>query len=89
VCATQKSDVYALAVLLHQMLIGDFCRTFGSGWAGGMDDALCERIASAAHPDPASRTPTVQDLIEQLRMLFLTPSCEATPGGMLTSPYVS
>jgi non-specific serine/threonine protein kinase len=86
-CATQQSDVYALAVLLYQMLIGDFCRTFRSGWAGGMDDALCERIATAAHPDPASRTPSVQDLIEQLRMLFRTPRCEASSGAMLTGPY--
>jgi hypothetical protein len=79
--------VYALAILLYQMLSGDFARTLEPGWTGQMDDALCERIAGAAHADPASRTPAVQDLIEQLQMLVRVPSCEPGVGGMLTGPY--
>lgn len=69
--ATQRSDVYALGLLLYQLLIADLGRTLAPGWRRDVrDDVLCAQIAGATHAHPAQRTPTVEDMIGRLCFHF-------------------
>ena len=62
------ADVYALGVLLYQMLIGDFRQPIAPGWEAQVDDALLrEDIAAAACGDPAKRLRSVNELVERLQ----------------------
>ena len=51
---TVRSDVYALGVLLYQLLIGDFRKPLASGWERGIDDELLREDIDAAIPLIAS-----------------------------------
>jgi DNA-binding winged helix-turn-helix (wHTH) protein/serine/threonine protein kinase len=64
---TAASDVYALGVLLYQLVVGDFRRPFAPGWEAGVGDpVLREDIALAASGDPARRLQTAAVLVERL-----------------------
>ncbi|MGC2246355.1 MAG: winged helix-turn-helix domain-containing protein, partial [Terriglobales bacterium] len=46
---TISSDVYALGVILYQLMVGDFRKPLSPGWEAGIDDPLLrEDIAEAA-----------------------------------------
>lgn len=63
-----RSDVYALGLMLFQMLVGDMHRTLAPGWEQAIDDDLLrEDIAAATNGDPGLRLAGVDLLMERLR----------------------
>jgi serine/threonine protein kinase/DNA-binding winged helix-turn-helix (wHTH) protein len=67
---TASSDVYALGVMLYQMVAGDFRKPLSPGWEADVADSLlCEDIAAAACGDPERRLATVASLVERLQTL--------------------
>ncbi|QDQ28701.1 tetratricopeptide repeat protein [Chitinimonas arctica] len=70
--ATERSDVFALGVLLYQMLVGDLRRPMVPGWEREIADALLvEEIAHSTDGDPTRRTATVDAMIERLSSLSI------------------
>ena len=68
--ATLKSDVYALGVLLFQLIVGDLRRPLAPGWERDIADPLLrEDIAAAAELDPARRLADAAALAQRLRGL--------------------
>lgn len=64
---TLQSEVYALGLILYQLVTGDLQRPMATGWEQGVDDELLrEDIAAATHGDPARRLASVAALIERL-----------------------
>jgi non-specific serine/threonine protein kinase len=67
---TVQADIYALGVMLFQMLVGDFRRPLAPGWEQRIDDVLLrEDIAAAAAGDPAERLSDAAQLVQRLRTL--------------------
>lgn len=67
---TVKSDIYALGVLLYQLLCGDMRRPLTSQWQADIDDPLlCEDIALACHGDINQRIHSAAALAERIRKL--------------------
>lgn len=67
---TVQSDVYALGLLLYQLLVGDLRRPLAPGWETALaDPLLAETVAAATHGEPAQRLPSVAALVEQLQSL--------------------
>ena len=65
-----SADVYALGVLLYQLVIGDFRKPLAPGWESGIQDPLlCEDIADAACGDPGKRLRSARELAERLASL--------------------
>lgn len=68
--ATLKADIYALGVILYQLVAGDMRRLFAPGWELSVDDELLrEDIAKAAAGNPAERMGDAQLLGDRLRRL--------------------
>lgn len=68
--ATVQSDVFALGILLYQLVVGDLRRPLASGWERDVaSEFLREDIAAATDGDPALRIATVPELIRRLRQL--------------------
>ena len=64
---TAASDVYALGVLLYQLVVGDFRRPFAPGWEADVADPLLrDDIAMAASGDPARRFQSAAELVHRL-----------------------
>ena len=64
------ADVYALGVILYQLMIGDFRRPLAPGWEAEIADPLLrEDIADAACGDPAKRLNSAAVLAERLLTL--------------------
>jgi DNA-binding winged helix-turn-helix (wHTH) protein len=63
-------DVYALGILLHQMVVGDLDRPLAAGWEQGVAcELLRQDIADAAAGDPARRLVSAALLAERLQTL--------------------
>lgn len=65
-----QSDVYALGVLLYQIVAADLRRPMAPGWEHDIDDELLrEDIARATDGDPQRRLASAAALAERLRQL--------------------
>ncbi|TJY59413.1 hypothetical protein E4T66_13545 [Sinimarinibacterium sp. CAU 1509] len=68
--ATVAADIYALGVLLFQLVVGDFRRVPAPGWEQQVADPLLrEDIALAAAGDPLTRLADAKQLAVRLRRL--------------------
>lgn len=67
---TASADVYALGVILYQLLVADFRKPLSPGWETEIDDPLLrEDIAEAACGNPARRLKSAGDLVDRLQSL--------------------
>ena len=67
---TVQADIYALGVMLFQLVAGDLRHALTAGWEEHVADPLLRQdIASAAAGDPARRLTTAADLATRLRTL--------------------
>jgi serine/threonine-protein kinase len=67
---TPSNDIYALGVLLYQLVAGDLTRPLATGWEADVDDdLLCEDIASCVVRDPLLRFSSPLLLAERLERL--------------------
>jgi len=67
---TVQSDLYALGLILYQLVAGDLRRPIAPGWEGAIaDDLVRDDIAAATHGDPAKRLTSVTELAHRLRTL--------------------
>jgi serine/threonine-protein kinase len=67
---TVQGDVYALGVLLYQMICADLNRPLAEGWQRDVEDELLrEDIAACVDGDPARRLSSAADLSKRLRSL--------------------
>ena len=67
---TIRGDVYALGVLLYQMVVGDFRKPVAPGWEQGVADELLRLdIAEAVQGNPAQRLASAALLAERIRQL--------------------
>ncbi|TXH72399.1 MAG: serine/threonine protein kinase [Lysobacteraceae bacterium] len=65
---TVKSDVFALGILLYQILSGRVGQPMVSGWETEIgDEFLCDDIRMATHGDPERRLASVSALSDRLR----------------------
>jgi serine/threonine protein kinase len=68
--ATMQADVYALGVMLYQIVAGDFTRALAPGWERDIEDELVRAdIAAAVDGDPARRLGSAAQLAERLEKL--------------------
>ncbi|HEX4953668.1 MAG TPA: tetratricopeptide repeat protein [Thermoanaerobaculia bacterium] len=67
---TIQGDIYALGVLLYQLVVGDLGRPLAVGWERQVDDELLrEDIRACVHGDPQERLGSAHELAERLRAL--------------------
>ncbi|HSI58415.1 MAG TPA: winged helix-turn-helix domain-containing protein [Ideonella sp.] len=67
---TVQSDLYALGLMLFQLLVGDFRRPMAPGWEDEIADPLLrEDLAAATHSQPAARLQTVSQWTDRLERL--------------------
>jgi DNA-binding winged helix-turn-helix (wHTH) protein/tetratricopeptide (TPR) repeat protein len=67
---TLGADIYALGILLYQVIVGDLARPLSAGWEREIDDdLLCQDIALAAAGDPALRLDSAKALAMRLETL--------------------
>ena len=68
--ATAQSDVYALGVMLYQMVVGDFRKPLSPGWEEEVaDPVLREDIAAAVCGEPSRRLHSSAELVQRLENL--------------------
>jgi serine/threonine protein kinase len=67
---TIRSDIYALGVMLWQLVIGDLRRPISAGWERGVDDPLLrEDIAACIDGEVSRRLDSAAELARRLRTL--------------------
>lgn len=67
---TAKSDIYALGMILYQLVVGDFSASLAPGWEGRIaDPVLRSDILAAAEGDPALRLASAADLADRLETI--------------------
>jgi len=67
---TVQADIYALGILLYQVVTGDLRKALAPGWEADIEDELLrEDIAAAAAGNPALRLTDAAQLAERLRTL--------------------
>lgn len=67
---TAKSDIYALGLILYQLVVGDFAATLAPGWEAHVADPLLrDDIARAAAGIPAERFASAEELADRLLRL--------------------
>jgi serine/threonine protein kinase/DNA-binding winged helix-turn-helix (wHTH) protein len=65
-----QGDVYALGVMLYQIMCGDFLEAPSVGWESRIPDPVLRKdIADAANIDPGRRIASVSELAARLRTL--------------------
>jgi DNA-binding winged helix-turn-helix (wHTH) protein/class 3 adenylate cyclase/tRNA A-37 threonylcarbamoyl transferase component Bud32 len=70
--ATMKADIYALGVILFQLVVGNLRKPLAPAWEEEIDDELLrEDIAEAAHGNPLQRLADAATLAQRLRSLEL------------------
>lgn len=68
--ASVSSDIYALGVILYQLIVGDLRKPLAPGWEADIADPLLrDDIAAAAAGDPALRLDSAAELVRRLRSL--------------------
>jgi len=68
--ATVQADIYALGVMLYQLVVGDLSRALAPGWEREVDDPLLtEDIAAVVDGSPDRRLGNALRLAERLRAL--------------------
>ena len=67
---TIQADLYALGVMLYQMVVGDLGRPLAQGWQRRVEDKLLrEDIAALVDGSPARRPGNAAEVAERLRTL--------------------
>jgi len=67
---TVKSDIYALGLILYQLVVGDFTAALAPGWESNIADPLLrDDIRTAAEVAPARRLASAQELAERIAQL--------------------
>jgi serine/threonine protein kinase/DNA-binding winged helix-turn-helix (wHTH) protein len=67
---TIRADIYALGVILYQLIVGDLRKSISPGWERDLDDELLrEDVARAAEGDPVRRLSDASELAVGLRTL--------------------
>lgn len=68
--ATAPSDVYALGVVLYQLVVGDLRKPLAPGWERDVpDEVLRGDIAAAVDGNPQRRLASARELAQRLRQL--------------------
>lgn len=67
---TMRSDVYALGLMLYQLIVGDLSRPLATGWEHDIaDPLLAEDVRAATEGRPERRLASVAQLIDRLESL--------------------
>lgn len=68
--ATIKSDVFALGIVLYQLVVGDLRKPLAPGWERDVPDEILRKdIAAAIDGDPTARLGSAAELADRLRRL--------------------
>jgi DNA-binding winged helix-turn-helix (wHTH) protein/Tfp pilus assembly protein PilF len=66
--ATVRSDLYAMGVMLYQLVAGDLHKPMAAGWELNIaDEVLRADVAATANGDPAQRMSSADELAKRLR----------------------